>query len=201
MIDFAFVHSQEHHYIPPATPDRFDASVNQYDAYGRPKASLGDGWCLNGKLAKHQKTTFRTQRKWPKPTDHGTFDFFNHQSCVIICGTKRTQHLKVGGGFNSGLVQILETMTVWHSCTKYRYKILSDHTLESFMYWILKYSRWALLIDDVPWICLWWLAWNRQLDDLTWVWRVNKYPVCDLLVAGSQVWSIEKVWSWQSFAA
>lgn len=88
MIDFAFVHSQEHHYIPPATPDRFDASVNQYDAYGRPKASLGDGWCLNGKLAKHQKTTFRTQRKWPKPTDHGTFVFFYHQSCVIICRKK-----------------------------------------------------------------------------------------------------------------
>ena len=97
--------------------------------------------------------------------------------------------------------KILETMTLWHSYTKYRYKILSDHTLECFMYGISKYSRWALLIDDVPWIffmvtCLKSATWRCHLG-------VKRQQVSNVWFIGRrlQVWSIEKVWSWQSFAA
>lgn len=153
---------------------------------------MGDVWM--GRLAKHQKTNIQNSTEMAETNGSWDFCFFFLTTRVAwsFVEKKGCSILKLVVASTQDWYKILETMTLWHSDTKYRYKILSDHILECFMYGISKYSHWALLIDDVPWIFLWWLAWNRQLDDVTWVWRVNKYPVCDLLVAGCRCEALRK---------
>ena len=205
MIDFVFVHSQEHHYITPATPDRFDASVNQYDAYGRPKARRVNGWWVmfewevSQTLPKNQHSELNGSCRNQRIMGLLIF-FFQPPELRDHLWKKRCEseswwrlQLRIGTHFGANDIMTFLYNPIDLNPQWSHIRMFYVWNIEIFPLSIV--DRWCSM-DIFMVTCLKSATQRRHLG-------VKSQQVSSVWFIGRrlQVWSIEKVWSWQSFAA